>query len=1090
MHDLKTIFSFILFSFFGLCLNAQSINTSFGKNRVQYHNDFTSWTRYETENFITYWYGKSRNIAQPVVQMAELDHDEVQQILEHTISDKIEIIVYIDISDLKQSNIGLEESFTSKTGKTKINGNKMFVYFDGNHLNLRKQIRQGIAEVYLSSIIYGSSFQEIVQNALLLNLPEWFKEGIVAYSGSKWDYEIDDELRELLDYNPKFYEFQKLAKEHPRVAGHSMWNFIAQNYGESTIANIIYLTRINRNLENSFLFILGDDFKTIENDWSSFLESKYDSETDNFTLTDSLNEQKLKNKKGVPISHMKLSPNGKLLAYVTNHNGKAKVYVRDLENDSEKMIFKNSYKNFFQATDYNYPLIAWHPQIPELSIIYEHRDVIKQRKIFVPDEEYEDDVLTQDFQRIYSLEYLDGEKYLMTASKDGYSDLYIYNTRLRSSERLTEDYYDDLDARPIIYEGEQSVLFSSNRTTTKLERNRIDTILPLDQFDLFILKGLGKEKSLIQLTATPEVSEIKPQTSSSNDVFYLKESSGILNAYSINIYNKSITPVTNLERNIIIHNKVPNSNKYFFSYYDEGRYKVFLKDYDRKEKVWLKKTNYYATEKPTEDNEVLIPFMPIEEEEEVITEGQLFQSEFSDPVELMPIESYVQKGNETNVFSKYFKDYYSGSVQDGKRVIKYSPMRANASRVKFRLADFTTKLDNSVLFEGLESYAGDDKELNNVPMGILFKGTIKDLFEDYDIQVGVRLPTSFNGYEYFFVFDDKKSLIDRRFAVYRKSETSIIDPTAFPIQREKRHTILGMYQIKYPFDIYNSLRLTGSLRLDKYLSVVVDAPTLNAPKVNEKRLSLKAEYIFDNSFDVSTNIKNGTRAKVFMEGINQFNLELSDGFNIDPSKGITGVLGFDARHYIPIFKQAVFALRATGATSFGSNRIVYYLGGVENWLFNKFDNTIPLPPGNDFSYKVLAPHLRGFKNNIRNGNSYALTNAELRVPIFRFLSKKPEGNSFFKNFQITGFFDAGLAWYGIGPNAEDNPLNTIEVSNPMDNPVITVNARYFRDPLVMGYGFGFRSNLLGYFIKFDYAWGIETGVTQDPRMYLSLGTDF
>ena len=78
------------------------------------------------------------------------------------------------------------------------------------------------------------------------------------------------------------------------------------------------------------------------------------------------------------------------------------------------------------------------------------------------------------------------------------------------------------------------------------------------------------------------------------------------------------------------------------------------------------------------------------------------------------------------------------------------------------------------------------------------------------------------------------------------------------------------------------------------------------------------------------------------------------------------------------------------------------------------------------------------------------------------------GSSFFKNFQITGFFDAGFAWYGVGPNAEDNPLNTIEVSNPPDNPVVTIEARYFRDPLVMGYGFGFRSTLLGYFLKFDY----------------------
>ena len=121
--------------------SAQSINTEFGKNRVQYHDDFTNWWEYETENFITYWYGKARFVAQPTLQIAEMDHDEIQRVLEHRINDKIEILVYVDISDLKQSNIGTEETFVSKTGETKIVGNRMFMYFDGNHQYLRDKIR-------------------------------------------------------------------------------------------------------------------------------------------------------------------------------------------------------------------------------------------------------------------------------------------------------------------------------------------------------------------------------------------------------------------------------------------------------------------------------------------------------------------------------------------------------------------------------------------------------------------------------------------------------------------------------------------------------------------------------------------------------------------------------------------------------------------------------------------------------------------------------------------------------------------------------------------------------------------------------------
>ncbi len=111
---------FFTFSF------GQTNQVEFGKNRVQYHDDFDEWMMYESYNFITYWYGKGRNIGQSVVLMAEQDYDGIQNILEHRMNDKIEIIVYTDITDLKQSNIGSEEAFVNTGGQTKIVGNKIF----------------------------------------------------------------------------------------------------------------------------------------------------------------------------------------------------------------------------------------------------------------------------------------------------------------------------------------------------------------------------------------------------------------------------------------------------------------------------------------------------------------------------------------------------------------------------------------------------------------------------------------------------------------------------------------------------------------------------------------------------------------------------------------------------------------------------------------------------------------------------------------------------------------------------------------------------------------------------------------------------
>ena len=49
---------------------------------------------------------------------------------------------------MQQSNIGLGIDWQNTGGITKLVNNKMLVYFDGNHDNLRRQIREGYCTGY------------------------------------------------------------------------------------------------------------------------------------------------------------------------------------------------------------------------------------------------------------------------------------------------------------------------------------------------------------------------------------------------------------------------------------------------------------------------------------------------------------------------------------------------------------------------------------------------------------------------------------------------------------------------------------------------------------------------------------------------------------------------------------------------------------------------------------------------------------------------------------------------------------------------------------------------------------------------------
>ena len=1174
--------SFLLLFFLPIVLPAQMINTEFGKNRVQYHKDFDEWSEYESQNFVAYWYGEGRNVGQAVIQIAEQEFEDVQSILEHRMNKRIEIIVYVDITDMKQSNIGSEDTFVSSTGQAKIVGNKMFVYFNGDHLDLKRQVREGIASVFINSMLFGSSLQEIVQNAVMMNLPEWFKQGLVGYCGESWNTDLDNQLRDIiLDEN--FKGFESFARENPKLAGHSMWYYISQNHGKSTVSNLVYLTRINRSVESGLLYVLGTPYEQVMETWKIYFNQLYQKESKEFVKIQEPPLQ-VKNKRKLPLNRLVISPDGKKVAYVSNEIGRKKVYVQDVETGERKVVFKNGFRNAIQATDYNYPILAWSPNNYQLAIIYERRDVIQVRLLDVNTGEHITEPLDPQYQRLNSADFVDANTLVFSGTIWGFSDLFLYYLNTRQTKRITNDFWDDLDARFVKVRNKKGILFTSNRQTTEIVSARIDTILPTHTYDVFYYDLENESKELVQVTDTPFANERQPVAIDTTWFGFLSDESGVYNRSSgyledyishyervillkdgdeftmhmdssvatldstlvDSIYSRAVIKTkgvthfqTNFDRNILSYHTAPTSNKYVKNVKVDGLNQFFVGTIEPESETVPKPTKFAASrfaadklktrlenelieqiekiKQIEKENEILKedsePVEPKEEpksdEEKIDIDNYLFQTEFDDEEtdndRIIVLEDEIQESG--TIVKRTIKTIYSNKD----KVHKFRPARIIPYRLKFRTDFLTTNMDNSLLFTGLSSYAGtpnagnqgNAQSTNNDELtrslspaaGILMKANFKDLLEDYQIEGGVRVPTTFDGAEYFLFFDDKKGRIDKRYAYYRRNKKSVDDRLpGFPPRRFESTTNIALTQWSYPFNIYKSVRAIGTVRTDRLTPLATEQPTLVEAITREQRLGLKLEYIFDNTIDVAMNIKNGTRYKFYAEGVKGLALNLSDNPSFNFGNGFMGVLGFDARHYQRFLKHSVLAVRAAGATSFGGEKILFHLGGVENWLDlprNKFDNSIPIPSDNNFAYQTVAANLRGFRMNIRNGNSFALVNTEVRIPVFKYLFPRTR-SAFFRNFQAVGFFDSGTAWQGITPFTKENPINTIylpEGANPGEVPV-TIKVNYFRDPLVAGYGVGARLLVFGYMLRVDYAWGIETRKVQDPKLYFSLGMDF
>ena len=130
--------------------------------------------------------------------------------------------------------------------------------------------------------------------------------------------------------------------------------------------------------------------------------------------------------------------------------------------------------------------------------------------------------------------------------------------------------------------------------------------------------------------------------------------------------------------------------------------------------------------------------------------------------------------------------------------------------------------------------------------------------------------------------------------------------------------------------------------------------------------------------------------------------------------------------------------------------------------------------------------MRGFPQNVANGNNAFVINAEFRFPVFSTLINRPINNAFLRNFQLIQFTDLGTAWTG--------PINKIaRPQRQIPNGDGTVIARFKSGglgPFVGGYGFGVRSTLLGYFLRLDAGWEMNGIFKGEPFLHFAMGLDF
>ncbi|MBI3134692.1 MAG: PD40 domain-containing protein [Bacteroidetes bacterium] len=1039
----------------------------FGKNRVQY-NGF-SWKYHNYQRFKIHYSGINEDIAVYVARTLHHYLGEAESKLDYVFPEKLDVIVYESQSKFRQSNLGVNnEDYSNVGGTTRIVGSKIFMYFEGDHESFNQNIKAAVYEVLLMHMLFGGDWKDQLKSTMNSGIPPWLEKGLISYFVKEWDDETESRVKDLI-LTKKIDRFNKLTEEEKAYAGHAVWNYIAETHGSSIIPNIIYITRVTKNIERGFYSLLNMDFVKLNKNYIAFYRSRYVEEYKNQTEPEG-DKQNYKIKKESVYYDVKISPDGSKIAYVENTLGRYRVKVLDTLTGKTQKIFAAEPK-MERIQDHSYPVIGWHPSGEALTFFAESKGALHMYIYTFEDKSLVEKEI-KELDKILDFAYSkDGKKMVFSGVIRGQSDLYLMDMSSQVRKQLTNDIYDDLN--PQFIDNSSRVIFSSNRTSdTIFKQPDIDFIDTRNDIFIYNLRDADHTyKMLEQVTQTPDFDETQPYAIGPQKYIFLSDQNGISNRFiaerdsvishidtTIHYRHKTvISPQTNYVTSILEQN-INQNNQLVYLIYQNSQYK-FITDAANTTKIDVLWNTTYVEKR-----------LKRRERQE---QKNTIQNNPDDTIQVGDM-NYQRVIVEIGSTGEQISNPNISKTTDSTLLVisKFSPPKYSIYQVNFAKDFVLSQFDNNFLFPNYQPYAGPGSVYFNPGMNALFKIGASDLFDDYKLLGGVRIPTSFtSGGEFLFMAQHLRERLDHRLVVYRQKT---INASGF--YKSLTHDV--RYRISYPFSEIFCVRATVNLRKDRQIFIPYSDNSLLLESRNKYNSGLNLELVFDNTIPIELNIMRGTRFKLFAEYLQEL------GGNYDP----TFNLGLDFRNYTRIARNFIWVNRLAGATSLGDRKLLYYMGGVDNWILRPnpdFDQSITVDPSQNFGFQTIATPVRGFIQNVRNGNSFVVYNTELRLPVFTFFSSYPIKSDLMRHFQVVAFGDVGTAWTGPNPFSSENYFNTQMIH---DKPV-TINVENLREPIIGGFGFGFRSRIWGYFVRLDFAWGIEDLEIQKPITYFSLSKD-
>jgi Tol biopolymer transport system component len=1081
-------------SFFALILfiatpqtQAQTYKVEFGKNRIQYK--YFDWNYYASENFEVYFYNGGRNLAYKTIEYLEEEFSRITETIGYPPFAKIRVFLYNSVVDKQQSNVGVNAGDFTVGGQTDFVQSQVELAYSGDYTSFKEKVIYSITEMLIEEMLYGGNIAEMFQSSFTNPIPLWFTGGIARYVSVGWDSKSDDGVREYVSTTIED-SFVKLTPEMNILLGQSIWNFIAQKYGQRSISNILNLARIIRNEENSIERTLGVPFDQFMKEWRVFYSNTNVELRKSYKLPNEANRVSGKNRNGMSFTDVKFSPDGKFLAYSRMSQGQFSVKVLNMANNDEREIFNGGLKLNDQEVDMEYPLLSW-ADSTTLGIVYaeDGRNIVAVKRLGTKGEQKIEIPLLS---KIQSFDFKDGGRFaVMTGAINDVPNAFTYNLVRGQVRKISDDYYDERDIT--FYPGSNQIVFISNRKTDSVFVDGPQTLKEVEgnQFNLYAYDIDYPDSSFKKLTNALAVAK-RPKVVDGNFVLYLSDQQGINNIYKFNGYDSTSVQITDFLYGIKAYDYHPESRMLAFVSSQNGEESVFLKTIDigssmfspvtprralevarilaerRRSRIGKQYNQLDSISNPEKlPTFTRSPLQKLDSLKEGAINTEAYEFEAQTKVDTRDYR-FEKPSEDPNVSGRSFLSIYQNA--NAGNTIQGPTNYEN----RFQ----TNNVVTTFVIDELRSFS----QLLEIEMN--------DYLQNHRFKGGVLIPLSFSsGYDVYGEYEYLKNRIDLSAGYYRKSIVRM-NASNFLNQRFNKSTFnIGL---SYPFT--HKLRLefnpffTQTKYIDRDIRLLIPSnnPAQYVSEITSDYLGFNSSLVFDNTIVTGTNLHQGTRAKIRYETHLKMNQNAVSFSNLE----------VDVRHYYKLNRAIYLAGRAYFGSYYGNAPKKYLLGGVDNWAFNTIESSNaeinPLEFQTLFDNSDVLFHqftnLRGYNYNTFQGRNVMTFSGELRFPINQLMSNSDLKSNFLRNLQFVAFYDIGSAWDDLSPFKKKNNLNIEEIRN--DNSPFSAVINNFSNPWLQSTGVGVRTMLFGFFSRIDFSFPIRNFETLDPKLQLSFGYDF